>query len=169
MGAVWHKAACPALLSLASALTFPSTPGPHTGNSITKLYHQTLLSALRAFPKPASWSSWLCMLRTFPSLTTKLLLLEGLRSITVPALSHTLQPCPSLLSVHAPKQHHPSPLLQQAAQLCVPSPSSPDLRVQPPHLSPALPSTGTSIHNAFLLFWGMQVLQPCFINIPVSP
>lgn len=135
----------------------------HSRSSHRELYHQTLLSALRACPKPASWSSWFCMTKTFPSLRTKLLLPEWPRSTEAPAFPHTAA---SLLSVHVPKQHHPSPLLQHETQLCVPS--SLHLRMQLPYLSPALHSTGTSIHNASLLFEGMQVLQPCFINIPVS-
>lgn len=77
----------------------------------------------------------LCMPRTFPSLTKKLLLPEWPRSTIAPALSHRGT---SLLSVHTPKQHHPSLLLQQETQLCVPSPSSLDLRMQLPYLSPAL-------------------------------
>lgn len=75
-------------------------------SSCRELYYQTLLSALRASPKPASWSS-LCMLRTFPSLTTKLLLPEWPRSTAAPALSHTAASPLYTHSQAAPSQ--PSP------------------------------------------------------------
>lgn len=135
---------------------------PHSRSSCRELNHQTLLSALRVCPKPASWSSWLCMPRTFPSMTTKLLLPERPRSTTAPALSYTGASVYMLPSSTIPT-------LSSSRKLSsVPSSSSLDLRMQLPYLFPALHSTGMSIHNAFLLFGEMQLLQPCFINTPVS-
>lgn len=95
---------------------------------------------------------------------TKLVLLEWPRSTTAPALSHTGACLPS---VHSPKQH--IPVFSSSRQLSSVSPAPPAFTSGCSSLTSPLLSTDMSIPNAFLLFGGIQVLQPCFINIPVSP
>lgn len=114
-------------------------------------------------PGMVRWTRRFCVLETLPSLTPKLLLL--------PKWPGSTQPGPHI-HIRAVLL---SPLYMHSPSSTIPTSSS---SRQPNSVSPAL-SSGCSNLTSLLphslqagacitLICGLQVLQPCFINIPVA-
>lgn len=157
--------ACSAWLSPSKCPHLPSRPGARTGHCSTKRCSLTrgLCPSLSAGPLHAE---------TFPSLTTQSCCCCCLNG------QGALGPCPPLhmwaMPLSPPYTHSPSSTVPTSPSSRQPNPVSPAppshlLRMQE-HFFLPLPCylQATSMSNPFLLIWGWQVIQPCFINIRVS-